>query len=198
MKITAITKFKQGELYEALKQLGWSQSELARRVRISVGTVGEMINLKRRPSPMVINRIQKAFGEAGIYIDILAVWPSEFKGFGKISTVVQTKEIELDRLLYAQSVLELEQRNANSNTIEELDRILNNTTLSERERSVVRQRFFEDKSLADIKALNELNRKSSRSTNEQVVAKALRKLRSPLNIHKFFETREICAENNRL
>jgi len=95
MKVTAITKFKQGDLYNALKKLGWTQAELARRSGVSPEAIGCALNLRNKPSPSRIAKIQKAFGEAGVFIDVLSIWPEDFKGLDKSVTVEQTKEVDL-------------------------------------------------------------------------------------------------------
>jgi transcriptional regulator with XRE-family HTH domain len=50
MKIAAITRYKQGDLYEALKSLGWTQLELGRKVGLSIRRIQMAINMERRPS----------------------------------------------------------------------------------------------------------------------------------------------------
>jgi len=95
MKVTAITKFKNGILWEMLKKLGWTQSELGRRSGISAQTIGDYLNLKNKPSPLQIDKIQKAFGEAGEFLDCSAIWPENFVGLKKSLVVEQTREVEL-------------------------------------------------------------------------------------------------------
>jgi transcriptional regulator with XRE-family HTH domain len=90
-----VTKFKQGYLYNALKKLGWTQAELAKRSGVSQQAIGYALNLRNKPSPSNINRIQKAFANAGEYLDVLTIWPEDFKGFNKSVTVEQTKEVDL-------------------------------------------------------------------------------------------------------
>lgn len=99
MNIAAQTRFKHGGLYSALKQLGWSQAELARRTEMHQTRIGEIINLRRRPKQGIAYKIEAAFGEEGICLDILEEWPQEFKGFKKSPTVTQYKEVPLDNLL---------------------------------------------------------------------------------------------------
>jgi len=69
MEITAITKFKHGGLFKALRKLGWSQNELARRTGLSPNWIGQIINLHTRPSRQQADAIQKAFGDAGEYLE---------------------------------------------------------------------------------------------------------------------------------
>ena len=49
-KIAAVVKIKHGEIWKALETLGWSQTELARQADMQPTRVGDIVNLKRRPS----------------------------------------------------------------------------------------------------------------------------------------------------
>lgn len=80
MKITAITRFKHAEVWRLLQKLGWSQSELSRRAEIRPECLGRIVNLRSRPSVAQAEKIQRAFGEAGEYLDILEEWPETFTG----------------------------------------------------------------------------------------------------------------------
>lgn len=99
MKITAITKFKQGDIYLLLKKLGWSQHELARRAGITDQSIGKICNLNFRPSSKNANKIQRAFAEQGEFIDILSLWPESFIGLERGSKLEQTKEIDSEILV---------------------------------------------------------------------------------------------------
>ena len=59
MKITAITRYKHGELYAILQRIGWTQSELARQTNLRIGTIGDIINLVKRPTVEQADAIQK-------------------------------------------------------------------------------------------------------------------------------------------
>lgn len=100
MKIAAITKFKHGSLWEALRKAGWSQSELARRVGVTAGTIGIICNMRVRPSQALSDKIQEAFAAVGIYFDVLEAWPKEFRGLGKTPIIEQVKEIDLSEIGY--------------------------------------------------------------------------------------------------
>jgi len=105
MKITAVAKFKQGDIWEALKKAGWKQADLARKTGLSQQVIAQIVNLRFRPTEKTANRIQKAFAEAGVFLDVLSAWPEGFKGFGTVSTlpyVEQTREVPLDHILEAQ------------------------------------------------------------------------------------------------
>jgi len=107
MKITAITRFKHAGLYAALKQLGWSQAELARRTGFSNGYIGNCINMVKRPLINVASKIQTVLGEMGIYIDVRAEWPEVFEGLKHGYHVEQTAEVEMESLEDHPEVLEL-------------------------------------------------------------------------------------------
>lgn len=98
MKLTAITRFKVGELYAAIRRLGWSQTELARRCKLSVGSIGQYMNLHKKPREQVANKIQQVLAEAGQYIDVTAIWPETFKGFKKSLVIEQTQEVSAAQL----------------------------------------------------------------------------------------------------
>jgi transcriptional regulator with XRE-family HTH domain len=109
MRVAAVTRFKQGDLYEALKELGWSQSELARRSGINPSQIGTYINMTVRPPLKRIIQIAKAFAEAGKTIDLDRLWPKSFAGIGKSREHVFVKDVPEDRLIAPQAadILEL-------------------------------------------------------------------------------------------
>lgn len=109
MKITAITKFKHGFIFEALKKLNWTQAKLARRCGVGPGTISAISNLTMRPSEKLANAIQRVLGEQGIYLDPLVEWPETFKALPSRVVVEQTKEMsELEISAYQQHYLQLE------------------------------------------------------------------------------------------
>ena len=58
MKIAAITKFKVGEIYQALRRLGWTQKEFALRCGMTQNEIGGIINLKHKPTVERCDRMQ--------------------------------------------------------------------------------------------------------------------------------------------
>lgn len=98
MKVTAITKFKQGDIYALLQKLGWTQSELARKSSIDPSRIGAIINMKQRPNSDQAKQLFEAFAEAGEFLDILSLWPEQFKGFPVAPEVVQTQEVDVAQL----------------------------------------------------------------------------------------------------
>ena len=97
MKIAAITRYKHGAIFHALSQLGWSQSELARRVGVCPPTIGHYINMRQRPSQEMADRIQRVFGDEGLYVDVLGAWPEDFK-MKKAPVIVSYGEVEAHEL----------------------------------------------------------------------------------------------------
>tara|TARA_R110002020_G_scaffold90805_3_gene221052 strand:- start:79 stop:699 length:621 start_codon:yes stop_codon:yes gene_type:complete len=79
MEIAAITRYKHGGIVRALRQLGWTQSELGRRAGLCPSRVGSYVNMLYRPSSEIADKIQAAFGKEGIYVDVLGAWPEDFK-----------------------------------------------------------------------------------------------------------------------
>mgnify|MGYP003150807359 FL=1 len=109
MKIAGVVKFKHGGMWKALRKLGWSQSELARRSGLDPQTIGHVINMKKRPPMKVALRMEVAFGEAGEYVDILSEWPEDFRmaTTGEISIY---REITRDQLSSSDPRKTLEQK----------------------------------------------------------------------------------------
>jgi len=94
MRIAAITRFKHGAMLEALRAVGWSQGRLAKEMGTTPATIGDYINLKRKPKEDMLNRIQLAFGQAGHFVDVTAWFPEKFKGFKERLEVVEVREID--------------------------------------------------------------------------------------------------------
>lgn len=100
MRITAVTKFKNAELWTCLKKAGWSMAELSRKIQINYHHLRGVINIKRRPSEKLLLKIQAAFGEVGIFLDVEKVWPEkDFEGFDHALTIEQTADVEEKNLL---------------------------------------------------------------------------------------------------
>jgi transcriptional regulator with XRE-family HTH domain len=99
MKITAVTRFKNGVIYETCQKLGWSTKELATRAGISYTGLINFVSLKKRIGEASLVKVQRAFGEAGIYVDLDDLCPEEFKGFGKSITLTQTQDVDTSHLL---------------------------------------------------------------------------------------------------
>lgn len=152
MKITAVTKFKHGVLFNAMKKLGWSQKRLAKEAGTDMGTIGNICNLKSRPSIKTANAIQNAFGNNGIYIDVTEAWPETFKGFGRTVTIEQTQEVEMLKLEAEQEFSRRLALNFNGSIDSERLNVLNKCleTLDEKEKKVINLRFLENSKTLEV------------------------------------------------
>ena len=172
MKITAITKFKEGVIWSLLKKHNWTQSDLARKAGICPSRMGQIINLRRKPTPEQANKIQKAFAKAGDAIDVMAIWPESFRGFEKSLVIEQTRDIEL----LLPNVERIALHDAFSPNLSEarmhLEKAID-SRLTPVEAKVVREVYFEQKTMRDVAA----NRKLSDKRISQIAQKAIRKLR---------------------
>ena len=108
MKIAAVVKIKHGAIWEALQKLGWSQSKLARQMNMEPSRVGEIINLKRRPTDNEVKRMELAFLDAGICVDVISEWPEMFKM--RQNNLTYYKDVETDRLLSHTKQLTIEEK----------------------------------------------------------------------------------------
>ena len=182
MRLTALTKIKHGVIYEALVEVGWTQSELARRIGVTPGTIGDFINLKRKPSADMAQRIQNAFTDAEVYIDILEAWPDDFVYKDGLK-LVQTTDVPMENLLEH----ERERLLLGTDPARALDRDMTRDRLSQaigelpaRTAHVLRERWFEGKTLGEIG--NELG--ISAETVRMIERQALLKLRHPARMKR--------------
>jgi RNA polymerase sigma factor (sigma-70 family) len=175
MKITAITRYKHGGLYAALESLKWTQKELAERSGITQSAIGLLINLRIKPSIYYVQKIQNALAEAGYYLDVLEQWPETFHGLKAGFNLVQTADIELENLLDCKEAFMLPAPECEDT--EELDNAIENVldSLTPREKSVIKSRFWDKKTLETTG--NDLG--ITRERIRQIEAKALRKLKHP-------------------
>jgi len=174
MKIAAITRYKQGDLYNALHRLGWSQAHLARELGLSQQITGHIINLKRKPSKEQADDIQRVFGDKGIYLDVVDIWPETFQPLAS-NLRVQLAEVEL-LSLEGNPTLFLEDKstpildNEDRKIVED---ILD--SLKDREKEMVLMRFFDGLTLEEMGIRLHLSKERVR----QILKKALRKCRHP-------------------
>jgi len=176
MKITAITKYKHGEIYALLKKLGWTQAELARRAGVQPSEVGKIMNLGKRPSQKNADAIQRAFGEAGEYLDVLSTWPETFLGLKKGAVAECTKDVDIEAIAisWEASLLPDPRGCSQRKGLKELmEREMDRLTLIERQ--TIEQVFF--KGLTHRAAAKKLDR-TAQSVG-LVVDKVLRKFRQP-------------------
>lgn len=99
MKITAITRLKHGEIFETLRTLNWSVKDLAQKSGVSYRTLIDVINLKKKPTAEIANKIQAAFGSAGVYFDVASTWPDVFVGLESGYSIETTCDVDFEKLL---------------------------------------------------------------------------------------------------
>jgi transcriptional regulator with XRE-family HTH domain len=181
VKISAITRFKHGALWGALKRLNWTQTDLAKKCGVSIGTISRIMLLKERPSQRLADVLQSVLGGAGVYIDVTQEWPESFRGLPHGAVVEQTRDIDASQLdAYRCFYDSLEKEAVNEDRLLMRDRVraaLN--TLDDREKQVIVARFGLD---ADTPMTLEDTGRKFRVTRErvrQMEAKAIRKLRHP-------------------
>lgn len=178
MKIAAITRFKHGVIYEALNKLGWTQIELARRTGIHQSRISAYLNLRCAPSEAAARRIQNAFGEAGLFVDVENAWPEGFKGLARAPVIAEVREVA-DKL-FLQDETGLSQHalgytvQFDGLTMPDLQRFMEEV-LSERERIVLEARFYEGKTLDEVARKLGLQ---SREHIRLIQNEALKKLRA--------------------
>lgn len=179
MKITAITRYKHGELFAVMNRLGWTQSELARRAGIDAGRVAEIINLNKRPSQKSADAIQKALGDAGEYFDVLEQWPETFEGIKKGTRKEETMEVPMECLIGCREAMMLPAptERQEDGLAAAMEAAMED--LTDREKRVLKARFFESMTIEEVSREFGL---VSRNRIRQIEDKALRKLRHPKRI----------------
>ena len=171
MKVAALTRYKQGDLYNALQQLGWTQTRLAQEIGCNTSTVGLIINLKQKPTVELANKIQAVFGEHDIYIDVTALWPDTFQPL-KTNLRVQVAEVEMLSLEQTEvMLLEDDQTPVLDNERKQIIEAAL-ATLTSRQREVVKMVIYDKLSFMEIgRRLN-----TGRGTPQQTYRRALRRL----------------------
>jgi RNA polymerase sigma factor (sigma-70 family) len=188
MKIAAITRFKHGDLYALLRQLNWTQSELGRRSGLSTQTVGHIINLQHRPNTEQADKIQKALGDVGVFLDVLSQWPDSMPPLKRNHRIEQFADIQFDSLEDHPEVLQLpapepdEEREGLRGSMEQ---VLSELTPCESE--AIRQRFFEARTLAEAARAGGTTREAVRQSESA----ALRKLRHPAMLKRLLRMADI-------
>ena len=97
MEVAGVVRLKHGRMWRALKALGWTQTELSQRAGVGKHSIGDIINMRRRPTLKQSLRIEIAFAEAGQLVDVLGEWPDHFKMKTKGAISVY-REIAQDQL----------------------------------------------------------------------------------------------------
>lgn len=183
MQIAAITKFKNGVIWEALKRLGWTQTELANRAKIKKCRIGEIINLQKRPKANEADAIQVAFGEVGVFVDVLAEWPESFAGLKRGFQVEQVQNIEVLELSNSPEALQIAAPEAEDNEALYESVINAVATLPARPREAIEEIFLNGKTLAEAGSTMGVTGECARVIRES----GLRKLRYPSRIRKLIE-----------
>lgn len=139
MKITAVTKFKHGGLWLAMKKLNWSQRDLADQAGLAYAHLNGIVGLRIRPSVQSARKIQLAFECHGVSFDAAAEWPESFRGIPKPFSIEQTEDVSHLELAAAQtfySQLQLDERSEKEQAVLE-----SLPDLDERERAIVEMSF---------------------------------------------------------
>lgn len=178
MNIASITRYKHGNIYKLLQKLEWSQLELARRSGLCGSVVGNIINLQRRPNEEQANAIQRAFGEADEYLDVLEEWPDAFRlerGFKR----EEVADVPVGNLLYSKEMLalEFESTAAPKELVDGIEAAMDD--LDVREKKAL-EGFMDGRTLKEIGK----NIKVSNERCRQIQMRALQKLRRPSRIQK--------------
>ena len=170
---------KHGVLAAALKKRGWNQSQAAKFLGITPTEFGWFINMQKQPKRPSRELVQKLYDLTGLLME--EIWPREVfteeflatpktaQLFKDIPTYLFPELVELRALPFATPEEQYEQT--------ELQEMLNEAMkiLSPRERKVVEDRIFNDKTLDEVAA--EIGKTSERV--RQIQARALSKLRTP-------------------
>ena len=83
MNIAVQARLKHGELLRVLRRHNLSQRAFAKLIPTSPVTFGELINLKRRPGPTLIAKMDQALLRLGEDLDLEALWPPDFRGINQ-------------------------------------------------------------------------------------------------------------------
>ena len=180
MNITDVTRLKHGSLYEALERIRMSQTELSIEIGVPFYVINKIVNLTKKPSFELSEKIRLVMSCYGENIDVLSDWPEGFDGFESPVVVSRTVDISdsnlfaLSKKLYPPSYHDIQ--------IEESRKILEDVmeTLTKNERIVLSSVELDGLTQADV--ARKLNLSSARIS---VIHKmALMKMRSPKRIAK--------------
>jgi len=179
MKIASLTKFKQGDIWKALKNLGWTQAELSRRSGLRQELIGDIINLKKKPSDDQVLIIVRTLSEHGEVLDLEKAWPDNFKGTKKAIVIEQYQDVSLlqiedslsDRVLITDGIHEDEMFNYDG-----IDNVIE--TLPAREQEVIKYMYYQRMNYYQCAKKMKLCHQRVR----QIQEKALMRLRTPARI----------------
>lgn len=182
MKIAFKIKAKHGELQKFIDEMGWTQSDFARKIKCTISLVGEWFNLKNFPrNPNLMERVCSLVGKTAEELFPEFLKNPEFLKLNK--QITKYREVDIEYLAFNQ----LSQIPYNPTIIneivekelkEKIDIALK--TLTPREEKIIKERFGLDD--GDEKTLETVgnNFKISRERVREIEVKALRKLRQPI------------------
>jgi transcriptional regulator with XRE-family HTH domain len=185
MKVTAITRYKQGDLFAALKKLKCTQKEFAEDCGMGTRTFSAVINMRQKPSQESARKIQDALLKHGIFLNVLDVWPEAFEGFKDRPVSEETKEVREDLLLmYAGQRTETPMLLENNEIRDLLDSPKLSLTVVER--FALKHHFFENENLEELgeslAKFSDRKQPYNRERARQIIQKALLKLRRWHNV----------------
>jgi len=161
-----------------LSDIGWTQKKLSEKSKIPASTIGNIINLQRRPTIKQANAIQSAFGQVGVFLDVLHEWPDTFRGLARGFNRVDTADVPMETLIGCEEAYQLPAPDPvdTSDMSNALCEAIN--TLTTREKTVIECYFYKGQSLEETG--REI--RATRERVRQLLAKALRKLRHPKRV----------------
>lgn len=175
----ATLRIQQGRLKAAMQELGIdTAADLARRSGVSQSTIWELLNFRESPRAkngewrVVTLAVCKALGSEPI--DIFPEHLDHEIPTNRIAAFVEHAQLSGREMLQLGPGDEMQQ----AETEQTIDEVLG--TLTDRERSVLKMRFWEGKTLQETgRACNICSQRA-----RQIEAKALRKLRHPARLKK--------------
>lgn len=159
-----------------MQSVGWNQSDLARVSKISPQEIGQIVNMKAKPTPAQAIKILKAFQKKGYEINLQGLWPEAFSGFKEKSLLSKTKDIPLDRYLHdtppqfqiASGEMEIIDAMNNKEIVVKLMEALTN-----KEKIAVKKYYFEGETYQSIADYFNVSHQRA----EQIVCKSMQKMK---------------------
>lgn len=177
VNIAAITKFKHGDFWKALSEANITSTKLAELCGVTVSAITSVLNLNRRPSEKLANKIQLELGKLGVFVDVLECWPETFIGLKRGHKRVDFADIDFLEIGSCREALQIAESSITSESISDEAAAaicLEIEKLPKRHGAVLRMRFFEGKTLDETGARLRVTRERIR----QMEAKAIRMLRN--------------------
>ena len=179
MKMAAITIGNNDALDKALARLGWTQSDLARRSKINIYIIDDIINLGKPPTEQEANAIQRALGEAGEYLDVLEHWSATFAMPNCGHEEQPCLNIRFESLWNHAEAMQVAAPECENEGLEEaVETVL--SRLSKRTYEVLKQRFWKGESRTRIGDMLGVTRNRVR----QIESRAFHTLKHPAWVRK--------------